>query len=108
MTVPNINNSLQLHAYAKVSAATPPIVTDPVNISGVTRTGAGIWVATLGSEIDDTQRMVVLTGVLATHTTMVKDPAVQTDSTIGVLAFALAVAADTAFEILVYRIASPS
>ena len=106
MAAPNLGN-LTLHAYCKVSAATPPVVADPVNIGAlsVTRTGAGIWVVNLGTEIDDTQRMVVLTPVMGVDVSITKNPAVQTDSTIGVLAFDVAGAAgDIAWEIAVYRI----
>ena len=107
MTAPNLGN-LTLHAYAKVSAATPPVVTDAVNVTGATRTGAGITVVTLGSEIDDTQRMVIVTSTLATQGSVQKDPGVQTDSTVGVLGFVAAVASDVSYEIAVYRTSKPS
>lgn len=109
MTTPNINSGLILHAYAKVSAATPPVLSDEVNITGVVRTAEGIWVVTLATEIDDTQRSVLLTPVMGVDVSITKDPAVQTDSTVGVLGFdAVAAAGDIAWEITVFRIASPS
>ena len=108
--MPNIPNSLQLHAAANVSAATPPVVTGAVNTTGVARSGVGIWVITLATEIDQLDRKVVLTPeAAAADVAIVKiDPDVQTDSTIGVLGFdtlAAPVLADIAWEFLVYRVA---
>ena len=107
MTAPNLGN-LVLHAYAKVSAATPPVISDAVNVTGASRTGAGITVVTLGSEIDPTQRFVAVTSTLATQGSVQKDPAVQTDGTVGVLGFVAAVATDVPYEISIFRVSVPS
>ena len=87
MTMPNIGRAISLVAPADVSAATPPVVTNPVNISGVTRTGAGIWVVTIVDPCDILDRFVTLTANFATDAKVILDPAVQTDTTIGVLGF---------------------
>ena len=41
MTMPNIATAFSFVGSADFSAATPPVVTNAVNVSGVTRTGAG-------------------------------------------------------------------
>jgi hypothetical protein len=107
---PHTDPATLVHSYAKVSAATPPVVTNPVNIAAasVTRTGAGIWVVNVGTPIDFTARSVILTSFFATHGVLELDPAVQTDTTIGVLGFLLAVASDLAWEITVLRISQPA
>ncbi|HEB28335.1 MAG TPA: hypothetical protein ENI05_11265 [Porticoccus sp.] len=107
MPNPNIGTANVLVGAAKVSAATPPIVTNAVGISGVTRTGAGIWVVTIVEPADFTNRFVTLTSFFATHGVLELDPAVQTDVTIGVLGFLLAVASDLAWEIKVERVSLP-
>ena len=109
MSLPNINSAISLVAYAKVSAATPPVVTDAVGITGVVRNGAGDWTVTLADEIDNTQRSVTLTTNQAAAAHVQKNSAVQTDATIGVLGFDLAVpgAVDCAWEIKVERVSNP-
>lgn len=113
MTTPFITDGLAVHAYAKVSAATPPVVTDPVNIDptlSITRTSTGVWVVNLGTEIDFTQRAVSLVVNQAAAGQVQLDPAVQTDSTIGVLGFiddavtGIPAAGDVAWEIKVERV----
>ena len=103
MTMPNLASSFSLVGAAEFSAATPPVVTNAVNVSGVTRTNAGIWVLTIVDPCDENDRFVSLTGLLATHITLVLDPAIQTDTTIGILGFALAIAADTAAFVKIER-----
>lgn len=105
---PNISPAISLHASAEVSAATPPVVTSNNNIASVTRTGAGIWVVNLATELDLADRIVTLTPIQANHGVLTLDPAVQTDSTIGVLGFLLAVATDLRWTIKVERINTPS
>lgn len=109
MSTPNVPNAVSLHASADVSAATPPVVTNAQNISGVTRTGAGIWVVTLATALDFNDRKVTLTPNQAAGATVQLDPAVQTDTTIGVLGFDLAVpgAVDAAWQIKVDRVSVP-
>jgi hypothetical protein len=83
--LPNIPTGLQVQAACAVSAATPPVVTDPVNIVSVTRTGAGTWVVTMREPIIRSQRKVILTPDNAAFGSVQLDPAFQTDRTIGVL-----------------------
>lgn len=107
MTAPNLGN-LVLHAYAKVTGATGA-VTDAVNIIDVTRSGPGIYLVNLATEIDDTQRFVAVTPNAAVDASVIKNVAGQTDSVVAVLAFdAIAAAADIDFEVAVYRISTPS
>ena len=112
MPTPNINSALRLIAAVKVSAATPPILTSNVGVVSVTRTGAGIWVVTINEEVDFADRFVALNPNFATDAKVILDPAIQTDSTIGVLGFVGAngagVATDLAWEIKVERIRTPS
>ena len=108
MTMPNISSAFSLVAHADVSAATPPIVTNPVNVSGVTRTGAGIWVVTIVDPCDILDRFVTITPNFATDAKVILDPAIQTDTTIGTLGFVGAagagVATDLAWGMKVERI----
>lgn len=108
---PNIPNGAQLLAAGNVSAATPPIVTGAVGIAdaGVTRTGAGIWVANLREPIELLDRKVLVDCSLAANAycAIQLNPAVQTTTTIGVLAFITAagpVAGDVAWEFAVFRV----
>ena len=68
-----------------------------------------VWVINLGTEIDETQRWTGLTPLFATDVSITKDPAVQTDSTVGVLGFTiLGAAGDIAWEFAIWRISTPS
>jgi hypothetical protein len=108
MSLSNIGPAVSLVASVKVSAATPPVLTNNVGVVSVTRTGAGIWVVTLNEQVDFQHRFVTLTPNFATDAKAILDPAVQTDTTIGVLGFVgaagVGVATDIAWEIKVERV----
>tara|TARA_R100001244_G_scaffold132394_1_gene108859 strand:- start:8444 stop:8764 length:321 start_codon:yes stop_codon:yes gene_type:complete len=102
MTAPNLG-TFNVHAAGKVTAETATLA-DGVNTVGVTRTGLGVYVINLGTEIDDTVRHTSVQARFASAGIVQLNPAVQTDSTVGVLAFTAAgAAADIDFEYLVQR-----
>ena len=57
MTTPNIPNSVQFHAAARVTGGTGATVSAQ-NITSVTRNGAGDYTVVLGTEIDPLTRSI--------------------------------------------------
>ena len=102
MTAPNLG-TLNLHAAGKVVGATAAL-SDGVNTVDVTHTGVGIFVLNLGTEIDASERHASIVARSGAGSIVQLDPAVQTDSTIGILCFTNAgAAADIDFDFSIVR-----
>ena len=105
MAYPNIG-TVEIASACAWTGATPPVVTKQVNTVGVVRTAEGIWVVTIGEPIDFLHRWAVPVLNDAAWGTVQLNPAVQTDTTIGLLSFdtvGAIVAGDTDQELIVYR-----
>lgn len=105
MSEPNLY-PFSVHAYGKVSAA--GVLTDAVNISGIVKGAAGIYTVNLGSEIDPTQRSVLvsLTGGVAGSANQLSP---GTDGTVAPRTFnAAGAATDLDHEITVLRVRTPA
>lgn len=101
MSTPNIANAVQVHAAGRV-AADGTLAANAANVTSVTRSGAGVYVVVLGTEIDILTRTI---SVQCATTSRAAQVVTESDTGFTVNTFDLATptAADSIFYFEVKR-----